>query len=249
MLRALLVCGLVAGFCAGLVGFGIASLAGEGAVDVAIEFEEAQAAAGEPDEPAVVGRGEQKGIGLATATVVYGLALGGIFALVFAAAYGRVARVPPARTAAWLAVIAFVVVFLVPFAKYPANPPATGDLETIQERTLLYLTMVAVSALSALAAVRVRALALRRELPRGQALGAAIAGYGVLVGIAMAILPGVEEIPPDFPATALYDFRAGTVLLQAGIWATIGLVFAALAGRRMDAAASDARVGRDPGPA
>ena len=40
----------------------------------------------------------QSSFGLLTAAVVYGLALGGLFALAFAAAYGRVGRASPART-------------------------------------------------------------------------------------------------------------------------------------------------------
>ena len=66
---------------------------------------------------------------------MYGLALGGLFALAFAFAYGRVARASPRATALWLAAAAFVVVYLVPFLKYPANPPAVGDPDTIGRRT------------------------------------------------------------------------------------------------------------------
>ena len=82
--------------------------------------------------------------------------MGGLFALAFAAVYGRVGRASPATTALWLAGAAFLVVFLVPFLKYPANPPAVGDPETINDRTLTYLTMVAISVLAAVAALRVR---------------------------------------------------------------------------------------------
>jgi hypothetical protein len=43
VLRNLLVCGLVAGFCGGLLAAGFVSLAGEPAVDRAIAFEDAKA--------------------------------------------------------------------------------------------------------------------------------------------------------------------------------------------------------------
>lgn len=234
MLRTLLICGMIAGVCAGVLGFGFARVAGEGSVDAAIHVEETKAkAAGEPEETAVVERSTQKSVGLLTATVVYGVALGGIFALVFAGIYGRIADAPPSRTAVWLAGLAFLVVFLIPFLKYPANPPATGDPETIQKRTLLYLTMVVASLLSAVAAVRVRALVRRTEAWRQYGTLAAVACYAVIVGVAMLLLPGVNEVPNDFPATSLYTFRTATVGLQLVVWTTIGLVFAALAQRRM----------------
>ncbi|MGI8511639.1 MAG: CbtA family protein [Solirubrobacteraceae bacterium] len=234
MLRTLLICGMIAGVCAGLLGFGFARVAGEGSVEAAIHVEETKAkAAHEPQEPAVVERGTQKSVGLLTATTVYGVALGGLFALVFAAVYGRIATAPPSRTAIWLAGLAFLVLFLIPFLKYPANPPATGDPETIQQRTLLYLTMVAASLLSAVAAVRVRALVRREESWRPHGTLVAVASYVALVGIVMLILPGINEVPNDFPATSLYTFRAATVGLQLTVWTTIGLVFAILAQRKM----------------
>lgn len=249
MLRTLLICGMIAGVCAGVLGFGFARVAGEGSVDAAIYVEETKAkAAHEPEQPAVVERDTQKSVGLLTATVVYGVALGGTFALVFAGVYGRIATAPPSRTAVWLAGMAFLVVFLVPFLKYPANPPATGDPETIQKRTLLYLTMVVASLLSAVAAVRIRALIRRTESWRPYGAFVAVASYAVLVGIVMLILPGINAVPNDFPATSLYTFRTATVGLQLTVWTTIGLVFALLAQRKMVAGATAPPAPSDAAP-
>lgn len=234
MLRTLLICGMIAGVCAGVLGFGFARLAGEGSVDAAIHVEETKAkAAHQPEQRDEVERGTQKSVGLLTATVVYGVALGGIFALVFGGVYDRIATATPSRTAVWLAAMAFLVVFLIPFLKYPANPPATADPETIQKRTLLYLTMVAASLLSAVAAVRIRALIRRTESWRPYGTLGAVASYAVVVGVVMLILPGINEVPNDFPATSLYTFRTATVGLQLTVWTTIGLVFALLAQRTM----------------
>jgi hypothetical protein len=43
------------------------------------------------------------------------------------------------------------VLFLVPALKYPANPPAVGDPETIYYRQTLYVIFIAISGFSALA--------------------------------------------------------------------------------------------------
>jgi hypothetical protein len=51
----------------------------------------------------------QSTIGLATGTAIYGLAFGGIFALVFAGVYGRIGRANPRMTAALLATMAEVL--------------------------------------------------------------------------------------------------------------------------------------------
>jgi len=239
MLRTLLICGLVAGACAGLFAFGFASLAGEPSVDRAIAYEEAKDEAAMPaghhkaEAPAPISRGAQKSVGLLTASVVYGLSLGGLFALAFAFAYGRVGRASPRVTAYWLAVAAFVIVYLVPFLKYPPSPPGAADPDTIGRRTLLYVTLIAISLLAAVAAARVRPALVARFARVTANVGAGLL-YVVIVLVAGLALPSIREIPGDFPATALWTFREASIGMQAVIWSTIGLVFAPLAERAMN---------------
>jgi len=230
VLRKLLICGLVAGACGGLLAAGFASLAAEPAIDRAIAYEDA--AHHETTAPAPVSRGLQKSAGLLTAALVYGLALGGIFALAFAVAYGRVARAGPRATAYGLAAAAFVVVYLVPFAKYPASPPGAADPDTIGRRTLLYATMIAVSVLAAVAASRVRPALAQRLDGHAAVLGAGLTFLAVVVAAGLA-LPSVREVPADFPAATLWRFREASVGMQAVLWLTIGLAFAAGAERVM----------------
>jgi hypothetical protein len=236
MLRNLLVCGLVAGLCGGLLATGFASVAGEPAIERAIAYEDARAHAtgghAHGVEAVPVSRGLQKSAGLLTALLLYGVALGGIFALVFAFAYGRVGRAGPRVTASWLAAATFVVAYLVPFVKYPALPPAVGSPETIGRRTALYVVMIAVSVLCAVAAARLRPLLLRRMDGYAATVVAVAAYLAAVVGAGVA-LPGVHELPADFPAGALWRFREASVGLQAMLWATIGAVFAVTAQRVM----------------
>lgn len=238
MLRKLLICGLVAGLCGGVLATGFASLAGEPAVDRAIAYEDAKDAGAMPAghdhaaAPAPVSRGVQKSAGLLTASVVYGLALGGLFALAFAFAYGRVVRAGPRATAYGLAAAAFVVVYLVPFLKYPASPPGATDPDTIVKRTLLYATMVAISVLAAVAASRLRRALVKRLGGHRANLAAGLA-FVVIVLAAGLALPSIHEIPRDFPATALWTFREASIGMQAVLWLSIGLVFGPLAQRAM----------------
>jgi len=233
MIRTLLIWGLLAGLCGGLLATGFSEVAGEPAVNQAIAFESSSAAAaGEPHEHAVVSRGAQRTVGLLTAAVVYGVSVGGLFALAFAFAYGRIGRASPARTALWLATGAFVVVFLVPFLKYPANPPSVGDPDTIGRRTELYLAMIVCSLLAAVAALRVRAWLATRRDPATATIVAGLSYLAVVVAAAL-ILPGVHEVPKSFPATTLWRFREASVGMQAVLWATIGVVFSVAAQRVM----------------
>ena len=233
MLRTLLVCGLLAGFCGGLLATAFAEVAGEPSIQRAIDYEGARAAAaGETPAPELVPRDLQRSVGLITAAAVYGLAFGGLFALIFAAVYGRVAQASPARTALWLAAAAFLVIYLVPFLKYPANPPAVGNHDTIERRTGLYFLMLWISVFAGLGAVRLRAaVQKRRSATEATLLGGAL--YLLLVVGAGLVLPGVHEVPRNFPAETLWRFREASVGTQLVLWSTIGAVFAFGADRVM----------------
>ncbi|CAA9472160.1 MAG: Predicted cobalt transporter CbtA [uncultured Solirubrobacteraceae bacterium] len=231
MVRSLLVRGLLVGLLAGVLAFAFALAFGEPQVEAAIAFEELVAArSGAPPEAELVSRGVQRTIGLSTGTVALGVALGGLFALVYAYAYGRVGIVGARPMAAALAFAAFATITLVPFTKYPANPPAVGDPATIDQRTLLGFAMVAITAVALVAAVRVRA----ELLARLGAWNAAVVAGGVFVAsiaVAQLLLPSLPETPPGFPADVLYDFRLASLGTNATLWLVIGLGFGAAAER------------------
>ena len=232
MARRLLIRGMLAGLVAGIVAFVVARLIGESAVAQAIAVEGAHThGAGAADDPQV-SRTVQSTIGLLTATAVFGIALGGIFALVFAFAQGRVVRFGARALALVLALGGFVVIYAVPFLKYPPNPPAVGTPETIGRRTALYFTMIAVAVL-----VAVLAVVLARWLePAFGAWNAGIAGgllFVVAVGLASWAMPVSQEVGPDFPATTLYAFRIASFGIQLALWTTLGLLFGALTERSM----------------
>jgi predicted cobalt transporter CbtA len=233
-MRALLVAGLLAGLIGGVFAFAFAAVVGEPPVEVAISIEEQGAGGhdhGENEAPAhdhgsaEVSRDVQSTIGLAVATCAFGTALGGLFALAFAFAHGRIGTPTPRATALSLTAVGFVAVAFVPFLVHPPNPPAVGHAETIGDRTATYFAMVAFSVV--LAAVAVRASARSGWLGR---VGAALA-YVVAVSVVAALLPAYDEVPADFPARTLWDFRLASLGTQAVLWVAIGVAFAALLDR------------------
>ena len=175
----------------------------------------------------------QSGPGLFSGVLIIAVSMGGLLALAFAAAYGRIALISPARTAVWLALAAFVVVALVPFLKYPAAPPGVGDPETINERTIVYVTMIVISLLAALAGVRLRA-ALGGAGGGSRATIAGLGLYAAVVLVAGIAMPVVDEVPAGFPATTLWDFRVASLGMHAVMWAGMGAVFSLTAARVMN---------------
>ena len=236
MVRTLLIRGMLVGLVAGLLVFGFGKLFGEPQVDRAITFETAMDAAkakadmakGMPmplDEPELVSRAVQAGLGLFTGVAVYATAFGGLFALVFAFAYGRVGDLSPRTVSALLAAGGIVALYLVPNLKYPANPPSVGDPDTIGMRTGFYFLMMLISIAAMVAAILVR----QRLAPRHGGWSASLigaAGYVVVVVIAANfVLPVVNEVPRAFPAVVLWRFRMASLGMQAIMWTTIGLLF------------------------
>lgn len=235
MIRTLVVRGLVAGLAAGLLAGAFGFAIGEPRIEDAIELEEQAAhehAGGHESEDAPVSRDGQRG-GLFVATGLYGLAVGGLFALVFAAARGRVGPRDDGRLGVWLAALLFVAVVVVPFVKYPANPPAVGDPDTIGRRTGLYLAMLACSLLALLAAARAaRAVVADSWWARP---AAAVGTFVATMAIAIVALPDVNEVPASFPADLLWDFRVASLGMQLVLWTALGALFGVVRWRRAGA--------------
>ncbi|WP_069883648.1 CbtA family protein [Streptomyces luteocolor] len=228
--RNLLVRGMLAGLGAGVLALVISYWLGEPNVDAAIGFEEAHAAHSHGDEAELVSRSLQSTAGLATGILVYGVAFGGIAALAYCCALGRVGRFGPRPTALLLSGCALLAVYVVPFLKYPANPPAVGNPDTIGERTTLYFLMVVLSVLLAIGAT----LLGKRLAPRigtWYATVAAVLGFAVAVGVAFAVLPVVNDVPGNFPAALLWRFRLSALATQIVLWGGFGLIFGELAHR------------------
>lgn len=245
MMRTLLIRGLLAGLIAGVCGLTIARTIGEPQVDKAIAFEEyvEHAVRHEHPEGDLVSRTLQGSAGLGTGALIYGIALGGIFAIAFAAVYGRAGMNSAKPTAALLAVLGFVGIYLVPVLKYPANPPSIGDSDTIGRRSALFLVMILCSVV-AMVASGLWWRRLTERTSRWNATLLAAACYIVTVIVVYLVLPGINEVPQaaipgvvdatgtgavTFPPTVLWRFRVASLGIQAALWAGIGLAFGVLA--------------------
>jgi len=156
--------------------------------------------------------------------------ISGLVVVLSALPLGRFGGLSPRVSTLLVAGIGFVSLYAVPFAVYPPNPPAVGAPETIGTRTVLYFTLVAISLVATVAAVLVG----RRMAARWGAWYAglaAVGGYLLIMLVSAGLLPGYNEVPADFPASVLYEFRTASFVTQLTLWAVLGVVLAELVHR------------------
>jgi hypothetical protein len=254
----------------GLVAYVFARIFAEPLIQQAIDYESGRddakaalaAAAGLPPEPAgpeIFSRFVQGNIGIGVGMVLFGLAMGCFFGIAYCLAYGRVGGVRAGTLSLHVAAAGFFLLYVVPGLKYPANPPAVGNPDTIGQRSGLYGVMVVASVVCGAAAVWVGRRLAARFGNRNATVLAGL-GFAAVVGVVMALLPPLgslaanagetgallTETPqpltdpagvivyPGFDADLLYWFRLYSVIAQALMWGVIGFAFAPLAERRLD---------------
>jgi hypothetical protein len=266
MEKRLILRGVAAGGIAGLVCFIFARIFAEPVIQAAINYQNARDAAQAalnkaaglaPPAPGpdIFSRTIQADVGAGVGLIFFGAAMGALFAVAFIL-IGRRVRVSPRVLALLVAGGGFFGVYMVPFLKYPANPPSIGNPATIHQRGPLYLAMVVISLASLILAVKA-ARKLRNRLGAWNAVLVAGVGYVVVIGVAMALLPPLghlhanvvaygrhmTETPlplrnpkgqivfPGFPADVLFSFRLYSIMNQLIMWSGIGLILGALAER------------------
>jgi hypothetical protein len=247
--------GLLAGALAGVLSFIFSRIFLEPVIDKAIGYEDGIGAAREALSGAGAGhehgggggfegftRAVQMNIGMGFGVLLFSVAIGAIFAVVFAVAYGRVGDISARLLSLFVAGGMLVSLFIVPALKYPPSPPALSLDETIRQRTLLYLLMVVLSAALFVAAVYL-GRRLSQKLGAWNAALAAAGAYIAACAVLMLVLPTIDETPgpllddagtvvyEGFPADVLYDFRLLSLGNQVVIYATLGLAFGFMATR------------------
>jgi hypothetical protein len=242
---------LAPGAAAGVVAYAFSRVVIEPLISAAVDYEgerehaEAQLTGGADHghDHELFTRSIQENVGAAVGVIVFGIAMGVLFAVAHTVIRNVLERrgFRPDATALALLVAAgmFVAIALAPGLKYPANPPTVGLEDTIGARSSAFLVMTVVSVVAAGAALAV-GLAWARRWGSWQATGVAVAGYASVILIAMALLPSFHEVPgpitgPDglllagFPAEVLGEFRVYSLANQALMWLMIGATSAVVA--------------------
>ncbi len=218
--------GLLSGLAGGVALATFMLLFGRGPIQDALDYEEELAheveGAGHAHEE-LFSAGVQE-LGGAIGLIVFGVAFGLIFAIVLTALAPKLGSITPMTAALRVGAVGFIAIVVVPFLKYPANPPAVGDPDTINERTILYFLVLGVSVVAAYVVWQVVQQANQPDVAKAW-LGAGL--YAMTIAVIFLVLPGpVDSV--DAPADLVWNFRLASVGGLAVLWATMALTMGTL---------------------
>ena len=152
---------------------------------------------------------------------ILGMSIGALFGIVFAYSRNSLPKGHTVKKTFVLAAIMWFTIFLIPFLKYPANPPTVGDADTVVLRQTLYLLFIAISGFSA-----VGFFVLYKKL-QNKKKGFAFIGYAVFITAVFFIMP-----PSPDEVTAQMDlvngFRTMSVVAVSTFWVAEAIILGAL---------------------
>lgn len=164
-------------------------------------------------------RAWQKG-GQLLAGAILGTSVGALFGIVFGYSRNILPGNSFTKKALVLAAIMWITLYLIPFAKYPANPPTVGDPATIVLRETLYVSFIAISGFGALGFYQIYKRLKSRKV-------VAFLGYAGLVGAAFALMPQNPDAITA-PMDLINGFRAVSIVGVSAFWLSVGLILGVL---------------------
>ena len=155
--------------------------------------------------------------GQVLAGVILGLAMGSLFGIVFALSRNSLPGKNIVTKAVFLSGLMWFTLYLIPFLKYPANPPTVGEADTVVLRMILYVSFIIISGIGVIVFYK-----LLTKLNKNKKYFALI-GYAGLMAIAFIIMPdNPDEITA--PMNLVNEFRFVSVLGVSSFWGSVGII-------------------------
>ena len=151
------------------------------------------------------------------AGAILGTSVGALFGIVFALSRNSLPGSNDIKKAVVLAGVMWLTLYIIPFLKYPANPPTVGDSETVVLRAILYLSFIAISGFGAVGFYQ-----LSKKLQKKKKL-IALVGYAIFISAVFIVMP---ENPDEItaPMNLVNEFRLMSVFGVTSFWISVGLI-------------------------
>ena len=157
----------------------------------------------------------QKG-GQILAGGILGIGMGSLFGIVYALSLNKM-NTNPLRKAFVIAGILWLVIFFIPFLKYPSQLPGFSDPETIDTRVAQYFSLVGISGISALVLCILNSVFKKKII-------FPILGYAIILAISFLLLPDAEFTIFEGP----HEFRIASILGVTIFWLCVSLFLGSL---------------------
>ena len=155
--------------------------------------------------------------GQVLAGVILGLAMGSLFGIVYALSKNSLPGKNDVAKSVILAGVMWITIYIIPFLKYPANPPTVGDGETVMLRAILYVSFIALSGIGVVIFYK-----LSQKLQNNKKYFG-LFGYVIFITILFFVMP---ENPDEItaPMNLVNEFRLMSVLGVSSFWLSVGLI-------------------------
>ena len=159
--------------------------------------------------------------GQVLAGAILGTSIGALFGIVYALSRNVLPQGSDLKKTFVLAAIMWFSIYIIPFLKYPANPPTVGDGETVVLRAVLYLSFIAISGFGVVGFYQIYKI-----LEKSKKI-VAFVGYVVFIAIAFILMPpNPDEITA--PMDLVNGFRAMSIVAVSVFWISLAFILGAL---------------------
>ena len=155
--------------------------------------------------------------GQVLAGIILGIAMGSLFGIVFALSRNSLPGKNDVTKSLILAGLMWLTIYIIPFLKYPANPPTVGDGETVMLRAILYVSFIALSGIGVVIFYKLSCKLQNNKKYFG------LFGYVIFIIILFFVMP---ENPDEItaPMNLVNEFRLMSVLGVSSFWLSVGLI-------------------------
>ena len=159
--------------------------------------------------------------GQVLAGAILGTSMGALFGIVYTLSKKALPQGSDLKKIVVLAAIMWFTIYIIPFLKYPANPPTVGDGETVVLRSILYLSFIAISGFGVVGFYQ-----LYKRLEKSKKF-VALAGYAAFIAIVFVLMPpNPDEITA--PMDLVNGFRTMSVVAVSVFWISLAFILGAL---------------------
>jgi predicted cobalt transporter CbtA len=157
----------------------------------------------------------QKG-GQVLAGAILGTSIAALVGIVFLLVRNTLPEGNNVKKTLVLSGLMWFTIFVIPFLKYPANPPTVGEADTVVIRGILFLSFIAISGFGAVGFYQVYKKLQNRKI-------FAFVGYAIFISVAFFLMP---ENPDEItaPIELVEGFRGASFIAVSVYWLTLGLI-------------------------